>query len=76
MAGMYVTNGTAAGQVFPAKANEAYTIIKGRKSSSVRVADSREIVANGAALMLADKVRALAIVPSPAAPNRRFPPAG
>ena len=72
---LYLTNGRIAGQTFPATAGEAYIIAKDWKSSSARVADSRGIIANGAIFMLADEVRALAVVPSPVAPNRRPRPA-
>ena len=67
-----LTNGRAAGQAFPATADEAYIIAKDWRSSSARVADSRGIMANGAVFMLADEVRALVISPpSPAAAIRK-----
>jgi hypothetical protein len=67
---LYLTDGRAAGQAFPVTADEAYIIANDYKRSSPRVCDSRGIVANGALFMLADEVRALAIVSSPVAPNR------
>ena len=68
---LYLTNGMDAGQAFPATADEAYIIAKKWKSSSARLAASRGLITNGAIFMLADEVRALAIAPSPIAPNRK-----
>ncbi len=73
---LYLTNSKVAGQAFPATADEAYIIGKVGKSFSARVADSRGIIANGAVFLLADKGRALAIVPSLVASNRKPKPAG
>jgi len=64
---LYLGNGMAAGQAFPATVDEAYIIAKGWKSSSARVTDSRGIAAYEAFFMLANEVRTLAIVPSPTA---------
>jgi hypothetical protein len=66
---LYLTNGRVDGQAFPVTVDEAYIIAKNWKSSSARVKDSRGIIANGAMFMLADEVRALAVVPSHVAPN-------
>ncbi len=60
-----LNNGRAVGQVFPPTADKAYIIANDWKSSSARVAHSRETIASGAVFMLTDEVRALAIVPSP-----------
>ncbi len=43
---LYLTNGRAAGQPFPATADEAYTIAKDWKSSTAWTADSRGIIAS------------------------------
>ena len=51
---LYLTNGRAAVHAFPATVDEAYMIAKDWKSSSVRVADSRGIVADEAVFILAD----------------------
>ncbi len=64
-------NGIVAGQAFLVTADEAYIIAKDWKSSSARVTDLRRIVADGENCMLADEVRALAVVPSHVAPNRK-----
>jgi hypothetical protein len=58
-------NGRSAGGAFPESANAAYVIAKDWKSASVRAADSRGVIANGAAFMLADDVRALNVDPVP-----------
>ena len=68
---LYLTNGRAAGQPFPATADEAYTIAKDWKSSSAWAADSRGIIANGSVFMLADEVRVLAITPPSSRPARK-----
>ena len=68
---LYLTNGRAAGQAFPATADEAYTIAKDWKSSTVRAADFRGIIANGSVFMLADEVRALVVTPSSSRPARK-----
>jgi hypothetical protein len=70
-----LTNGMAAGQAFPATADEAYIIAKDGNNSFARVADSRGIIANGSLFMLADELRALSIVSSHIAPNRKLRPA-
>ena len=68
---MYLSNGGVAGQAFPSTADEAYIIKKDWKSSNARVADSRGIIANRSIFMLAGVERALAIVPSYVAPNKK-----
>ena len=73
---VHLMNGRSAGGAFPDTVDAAYAIAKDWKSSSTRVSDSRGIVANGAAFMLADDVRALVIVPPAAAAPRRLPVKG
>ena len=68
---LYLTNGRAAGQDFPTTADEAYTIAKGWKSSTVRAADFRGIIANGSVFMLSDEVRALVVTPPSSRPARK-----
>jgi hypothetical protein len=70
---VYLMNGRSAGRVFPCTVDYAYAIAKEWKSASIRVADSRGIVANGAAFMLADDVRALVVVPPAATTPRKSP---
>lgn len=68
---VHLMNGRSAGGAFPESANAAYVIAKDWKSASVRVADSRGVIASGAAFMLADDVRALIVDPAPAPPARK-----
>ena len=69
---LYLTYGRAAGQAFPATADEAYTIAKDWKSSTVRAADSRRINATRSIFMLADEVRALVIASASIAASARW----
>ena len=64
-------NNRAAGMTFPATVDAAYVIAKDWMSSTARVADSRGIIARGAAFMLADEVRVLAIVPPAPTSSRK-----
>jgi hypothetical protein len=73
---LYLTNGRADGQALTATVEEAYIIAKHWKSCSARVVDLCGIMADGAVFMLADEVRALAIIPSHIAPNQKPQPAG
>ncbi len=66
----YLANDITVGRTFPLIEDEAYIAAKRWKSSSARVADSRGILASGAAFLLADEARTLAIIPSPMAPTR------
>jgi hypothetical protein len=68
---LYLTNGRAADQAFPATVDEAYTIAKNWKDYIVRAADFRGIIVNGSVLMLADKVRALVVTSSSSRPARK-----
>ncbi len=56
-------NNHAAGMAFPVTVEAAYAIAKDWMSSTARVYDAHRIVAHGAAFMLADEVRVLAVVP-------------
>ena len=47
-------NGSSVSGAFPESANAAYVIAKDRKSASVRAADSRGVIANGAAFKKVD----------------------
>ena len=65
-------NNRAAGMGFPATVDAAYLIAKDWMSSTAQVADSRGVIARGAAYMLADDIRVLAIVPpSPTPPKKK-----
>ena len=68
---VHLLNGRSAGGAFPSTANDAYIVAKDWRSASLRVADSRGIVASGAAFMLADDVRALAVSSSTSSSTRR-----
>jgi hypothetical protein len=54
-------NGLSAGGAFLVTANDTYIVAKDWTSASLRVADSRSIVASGAAFVRADDVRTLTI---------------
>ena len=57
-------NNYASGLGFPATVEAAYLIAKDWMRSNARAADLRGVIARGAAFMLADDVRVLAIVPT------------
>jgi hypothetical protein len=60
---------------FPVTVNAAYLIAKDWMISPARVADSLGVVPRGAAFMLADDVRVLAIVsPAPTPPKKKVQP--
>ncbi len=58
---IHLMNGRSDVGAFLEFANAAYVIAKVWKSDSVRVADSRGVIASGAAFMLAADVRALIV---------------
>ena len=68
---LYLTNGRAVGQAFPATSAEAYTVAKYWKSSTVRAAYFRGIIANGSVFMLAGEVRDLVVTPPSSRPARK-----
>ena len=69
---VHVMNGSSACCAFPEYASAAYVIVEVWKSASVRVADSRGVIASGATFILEDDVRGF-IVDIVSTPSTRRP---